>query len=228
MPPYIESGAVVILRFFKIPPPFGTTKRFFLKNTLSYGFVILFLAIIAAPAAAQRVNVCQHWIDNWRTHVGTLSGGTRIPTTNNSAQVWSVTAPTPFGTRTIHGQAWVHGASGDPLAHNPSGTHCWCRSVDPFVGPWVLLGLCVPLSQCVANCARHCGQCGLNGADHLCTRAALLAQTQEQCGIIATLDSCPADYALTDLLPPPAGACNDILPGACGDRGICEIDCVQD
>ena len=176
-PLYIESRAVVELRFFKIPPSFGVPKDFFMKKLFA---ISIFIAAITASASAQTINVCQHWIDNWRTHVGALPGVVAVPSTYSAAREWSVTAPTSLGSRTVSGDAWCTPDNNPPTFHNAggsSGAHCWCRTTVPYVGPWVHATSGAGCSQpCMSCCAVACGRhCFGSGSFTNCTRAAILA-----------------------------------------------------
>ena len=149
-----------------------------LRHSLrSFLAMTIFLTIITTVASAQTVSICQHWIDGWRVAGGSLPGGSRVPTTSNASRVWSVTATTPVGSRTINGQAWCHNVSTGtgPLEHNTAGVHCWCRITNPYVGPWVFLFTDSTAAICAINCANDCSFCGLVGSNASCTRAALLA-----------------------------------------------------
>ena len=154
-----------------------------MKKIINFVIAIFAMTIVlfALPARAQTVSICQHWIDSWRTHSGTLPDGSRIPTSNNGAREWSVTANTPVGLRTVHGQAWCHNThtgSVGPLEHNTAGHHCWCRLTEPYVGPWVFAtgDISLPPSACANSCANHCSNCVLTEPIGLsCKRRTLFA-----------------------------------------------------
>ena len=135
------------------------------------------IVLFATHAHSQTVSICQHWIDDWRLAGGSLPGSSRFPVVGGSSRVWWVTADTPVGSRTVHGQAWCHDtdSGAGPLEHNLDGTHCWCRMTEPYVGPWVFLATTGSALDCVQSCAALCSDCGQTGPTNFCTRGALLA-----------------------------------------------------
>ena len=189
------------------------------------------IVLFTTPAAAQRVNVCQHWLDNWRAHVGPIPGANQVPAVNsNGEREWLVTAP---GAHTVHGQAWCH-TSGTtaPTVHDDAGVHCWCRLTEPSAGPWVFFSTSLPGSGCTLTCAFACALCILNGYTLWgpCTRTAMLDSLPAiLCETIAALDNCPADYLPVNLPMPPADECNTILQDLCDPtRGTCDLVCIPD
>ena len=133
-------------------------------------------ALQARVVALENAALIDVWVSAWRGHNGTLTNGTRVPTSGNGAREWSVTANVGgTGTHTASGDAWCGTSStAPPSAHSASGTNCWCRMTGPRAGSWVLQYGPGTASSCAAFCASNCSFCVLNGSGFSCTRGAVL------------------------------------------------------
>jgi len=133
-------------------------------------------ALQARVVALENAALIDVWVSAWRGHNGTLTNGTRVPTSGNGAREWSVTANVGgSGTHTASGDAWCGTSStAPPSAHSASGTNCWCRMTGPRAGSWVFDWTSFTASNCANNCANACSSCVLNGSNNSCSRGAVL------------------------------------------------------
>ena len=118
----------------------------------------IFFIIITTPAPAQ---MCERdWLSVWRNASGSLQNS---PWPQNSAfthgaryGTWAVTAiQANTGRQTVNGLSQCN-ASSTVSDNNADGANCWCRIINPTVGPWVFRATHVSAAVCAGNCTHFC------------------------------------------------------------------------
>ena len=185
-----KADAVVIIRFFRIPPSFGQPKDFFVKKIV----LLLMTGIMFSKSV-----VASNWLATWGNHNGLLPNSSRSPTNELDFRTWNVTANFGSGVQVVNGDAWCGTSSTvAPGVHNISGIYCWCRMTSiqghgtwsynisdargsgirncsgnrpSVVGPWTYVWSGV---GCTSGCAQVCSYCVRGEATSVCPRAIIL------------------------------------------------------